>query len=71
MFFRRFLGFAYGELDQEREESLRRALLSDVHAPTKWRVIGPVSNVTDFFTAFGIGQGQPMWRPEDQHVRVW
>lgn len=68
---RYFLGYAYGWLEQERPETLRRALLSDVHAPAKWRVIGPLSNITPFDRAFGITQGQPMWRPEDQHVRIW
>ncbi|HEY3884414.1 MAG TPA: M13 family metallopeptidase [Vicinamibacterales bacterium] len=68
---RYFLGYAYGWLDQQREQTLRRNLLSDVHAPAKWRVIGPLSNITAFDQAFGITEGQPMWRPEDQHVRIW
>jgi putative endopeptidase len=68
---RYFLGYAYGWLDQQREERLRRGLLSDVHAPAKWRVLGPLSNITDVYKAFGITQGQPMWRPDDQHVRIW
>ena len=68
---RYFLGYAYGWLEQERPETLRRGLLSDVHAPAKWRVIGPLSNITPFYQAFGITQGQAMWRPEDQHVRIW
>jgi putative endopeptidase len=68
---RYFLGYAYGWLDQQREERLRRALLSDVHAPAKWRVIGPLSNIPEVYAAFGIRQGDPMWRPDDRHVRIW
>ena len=37
---------------------LRRGLLSDVHAPAKWRVIGPLANIPDFYDAFGVTQGQ-------------
>jgi putative endopeptidase len=35
---RYFLGYALGWMSQQRDESLRRGLLSDVHAPAKWRV---------------------------------
>ncbi|HKC80960.1 MAG TPA: M13 family metallopeptidase, partial [Gemmatimonadaceae bacterium] len=34
---RYFLGYALGWMTQQREESLRVRLLSDVHAPAKWR----------------------------------
>ncbi|RDJ00234.1 M13 family peptidase [Dyella solisilvae] len=66
-----FLGYALGWLSQEREERLREALLSDVHAPAKWRVNGPLSNIPDFYDAFGVKPGQPMWRPENQRVKIW
>jgi putative endopeptidase len=66
-----FLGYALGWLDQQQEQSLRRALLSDVHAPPKWRVLGPLSNIPEFYDAFSVKQGQPMWRPGDQHVHIW
>ncbi|WP_426270989.1 M13 family metallopeptidase [Dyella kyungheensis] len=66
-----FLGYALGWLSQEREEQLRTGLLSDVHAPAKWRVNGPLSNVPDFYEAFDVKQGQPMWRPENQRVKIW
>jgi putative endopeptidase len=68
---RYFLGYALSWLDQRREESLRRGLLSDVHAPAKWRVIGPLANVPEFYEAFGIKQGQPMWLPDQDHVQIW
>jgi putative endopeptidase len=58
-------------MTQQREEVLRARLLSDVHAPAKWRVLGPLSNIPEFYTAFGITSGQPMWRPEADRVRIW
>jgi putative endopeptidase len=66
-----FLGYALSWLFEEREARLRRALLSDVHAPPKWRVLGPLANVPEFYTAFGVKTNQPMWRPAADHVRIW
>lgn len=66
-----FLGYALGWLTQEREASLRRNLLSDVHAPAKWRVLGPLSNIPEFHEAFGVKPSQPLWRPADARVKIW
>ncbi len=68
---RYFLGYALGWMMDQREEMLRADLLSDVHAPAKWRVLGPLSNVPEFYQAFGIKAGQPMWRPEPERVHIW
>ena len=68
---RYFLGYALGWMSEEREETLRSNLLSDVHAPAKWRVLGPLSNIPEFYQAFGIKPGQPMWRPESERVQIW
>jgi putative endopeptidase len=56
---------------KEREQRLRESLLSDVHAPAKWRVLGPLSNVPEFYAAFGVEPGQPMWRPEGERAQIW
>ena len=66
-----FLGYALGWARQDREEHLRKELLSDVHAPAKWRVNGPLANVPEFYEAFAVKPGQPMWRPPEQRVKVW
>src|SRR5258705_8365829 len=51
---RYFLGYALGWMTQQRDESLRRGLLSDVHAPAKWRVLGlPVPN-PGLYAAVGV-----------------
>ena len=66
-----FLGYALGWVYQQREENLRRKLLSDVHSPAKWRVNGPLSNMDAFYEAFDVQPGQPMWRARESHVQVW
>lgn len=68
---RYFMGYALGWVFEEREALLRRQLLSDVHAPAKWRVDGPMSNVPDFYTAFDVKPGQAMWRGPKDRVQVW
>jgi putative endopeptidase len=68
---RYFLGYALGWLFHQREERLRSRLLSDVHSPAKWRVNGPFSNVPAFYEAFGVKEGQAMWRPDSVRVQIW
>ena len=68
---RYFLGYALGWMMKEREQRLRAELLSDVHAPAKWRVNGPLSNIPDFYAAFGVKPGQPMWRAESGRAQIW
>ena len=66
-----FLAYAYAWMSQQREEQTRRYLLSDVHAPAKWRVLGPLSNLPEFYEAFGVGPGQAMWRAPEERADVW
>jgi putative endopeptidase len=68
---RYFLGYAIGWMSQQRDEALRSQLLSDVHSPAKWRVLGPISNVPEFYQAFGVKPGQPMYRSDSVRVQIW
>jgi len=68
---RYFLGYALGWMSQQRDENLRRGLLSDVHAPAKWRVLGPLANIPEFYEAFGVKPGQSMWRADSVRVQIW
>jgi putative endopeptidase len=68
---RYFLAYGLSWLFEEREALLRRTLLSDVHAPPKWRVNGPLSNIPEFYEAFDIKPGQPLYRTEAQRVHIW
>jgi len=66
-----FLGYSLGWLGHMKEESLRNRLLTDVHAPGKYRVNGPFVNVDDFYTAFNIKPGNKMYRPDSLRVKIW
>lgn len=43
----------------------------DVHAPNKLRTNEPVKNFQDFFDAFGIKDGDKMFRPKAKRVSLW
>jgi len=68
---RYFLGYALGWLYHERDESLARQILSDVHAPANFRVNGPMSDIPDFYDAFQIQPGQAMYRKSDDRAKIW
>lgn len=68
---RYFLGYALGWLGSQRNERLANQILTDVHSPANLRVNGPFANLTEFYEAFGIKQGDAMWRPENVRVKIW
>ncbi len=68
---RYFLGYTYGWLYQERKEALASQLMTDVHAPAKERVNGPLANLPDFYEAFGVKPGDKMYRPDSLRVVIW
>jgi predicted metalloendopeptidase len=64
-----FLSFAQAWRTQQRPEALRLQVQSNEHAPAKYRVNGPVSNMPAFATAFSCKAGDPMARME--RVDIW
>lgn len=55
-----------------RDEELQLLASIDVHAPAKWRVNGPLSNLTPFAEAFHCKVGKDsMLRPEANRVTVF
>jgi putative endopeptidase len=66
-----FLGYAQIWRRKYRDEELRRRILTDPHSPSRYRVIGIVSNIDGFYDAFDVKPGQAMYIPEAQRVRIW
>ncbi len=54
-----------------REAEIRRLITIDPHSPGQFRAIGPHVNMQEFYDAFGIKEGAPMWRPLEQRAKVW
>ena len=68
---RYFLGYAYGWMYEERKERLANQVMTDVHAPAKERVNGPMMNVPEFYEAFNIKPESKMYRPDSLRVSIW
>lgn len=54
-----------------KDESLRTQVNTDPHAPNMYRANGPISNIPDFYKAFGIKSGDKMYREDKDRVKIW
>ncbi|MGH3672131.1 MAG: M13-type metalloendopeptidase, partial [Pseudonocardiaceae bacterium] len=66
-----FLGWAQVWRGKTRDQDLRVQLLSDPHSPNQFRANGVVSNIPEYYAAFGVKPGDKLYRPADQRVRIW
>ena len=66
-----FLGYAFAWMVNERPEEIANQVRSNEHSPVKFRVIGPLTNMPEFYTAFGIKKGDPMWRVDGARIVIW
>jgi putative endopeptidase len=44
---------------------------TDVQAPSFLRVTGPVTNMVQFYDAFGVKPGDKMCRGDEAPVKIW
>ncbi|MSU46084.1 MAG: M13 family peptidase [Lacunisphaera sp.] len=58
-----FIAFAQGWRTNQRPEQVRLQVTSNVHSPTRWRVIGPVANFPEFRAAFDCPPDKESWPP--------
>ena len=68
---RYFIGWALGWMNEIRPENLAVRVKTDVHAPSFLRVIGPASNLTSFYQAYGVKPGDRMYRADSVRVSIW
>ncbi len=68
---RYFLAYALAWMINDRPEAIANQVRSDVHSPAKFRVNGPLSDIPEFYAAFGIKEGDAMWRPDSLRVKIW
>jgi predicted metalloendopeptidase len=66
-----FIGYAQSRRTKYREAALRQSLLSDNHAPARYRVIVPLMNNDAFQRAFDVKPGDGMYLAPDQRVHIW
>ncbi len=66
-----FLGYANLWGQNVRDEEIARLTKVDVHSLGKWRVNGALRNIEDFYAAFNIKEGDPMFLPVEERVVIW
>ena len=66
-----FLSWAQVWREVQRPEAERLQIATNPHAPGKWRVNGPLSNMPEFKQAWGCKDGDPMVRPDSLRARIW
>ena len=66
-----FLSFATIWKSKQRDEDLKLRLNTDPHSPARYRVDGPLSNLSEFQKAFDIPDNSPMVRAADKRVNIW
>lgn len=55
----------------QRDEALRNQILTDPHSPGEYRATQPLLNIDAFYEAFDIKEGDPMYLPPEERVRIW
>jgi endothelin-converting enzyme len=66
-----FFGWAQVWRRKYRDEELTKRLLTDPHSPSEFRANGPSSNIDAFYDAFDVKQGDRMYRPPNERVKIW
>ena len=66
-----FLGWAQVWRAKVRPDSARQRLVIDPHSPPVARVNGPVQNIDGWYTAFGVKDGEAMYRKPADRVKIW
>ncbi len=54
-----------------REQYMQLLLAVDVHAPNKLRANVQVQNLTEFYQAFGVEEGDAMYKAPADRVHIW
>ncbi len=66
-----FLGWAQVWRTLQRDEAAKAQVNTNPHAPAKWRVDGPLSNMPEFKAAWGCKEGDAMVRPDSVRAVIW
>jgi len=65
------LGYAQVWRSKTRDEALRRRIQTDPHAPRVYRANGVVRNVPEFYEAFDVQEGDALYLPPEERVKIW
>ncbi len=66
-----FMSWATVWRTKQREEALRTQIKTNPHSPGRYRATQPLVNVDAFYEVFDIKEGDAMFIPEEDRVRIW
>lgn len=66
-----YLSYANVWAGNIRDEEIQQRTQTDPHSLGRWRVNASLRNLEPFFQAFGIKEGDAMYRPVEERVVIW
>lgn len=66
-----FLSWAQVWRGKAKPETSMELIKTDPHSPGIWRCNGPLSNFEPFYKAFGVKEGDKMWRADSVRAKIW
>lgn len=66
-----FLSYAQGWRSKAKEAAMRMQVNTDSHSSAKYRVWGPLMNFDPFYKAFNVKEGDKMFVPANERIRIW
>jgi putative endopeptidase len=66
-----FIAWAQGWKSVCRDAELKRLLTVDYHSPANFRAFAPLTNMPEFYEAFGVKPGDKMYTAPEKRVEIW
>ena len=66
-----YIGYANLWAQNLRPQEIMRRTKTDVHSLGKWRVNAALRNIDDFYSAFGIKEGDAMYLAPEERINIW
>jgi len=66
-----FLGNAQSSRIKWRDQILEIIVKTDPHSPDIYRINGVFPNMADFYKTYNVVEGDGLFLPEDQRVKIW
>jgi putative endopeptidase len=66
-----FLAYAHVWGQNTRDKEILRRTKEDVHSLGRFRVLGPLQNLPEFYAAFDVKEGQAMYLAPEKRAKIW
>lgn len=66
-----FIGWSRVWQRKYRDAEMIRRLATDPHSPSQFRANGPVMNIDAFYEVFNVREGDRLFKPAAERIRIW